>query len=41
MVFYSEQIPIRGVFFIILAGAAVGFGVGLISQVMSNLFTNK
>ena len=28
-------------FFIILAGAAVGFGVGLISQVMSNLFTNK
>ena len=28
-------------FFIILAGAGVGFGVGLISQVMSNLFTNK
>ena len=28
-------------FFIILAGAVVGFGVGLISQVMSNLFTNK
>lgn len=26
-------------FFIILAGAAVGFGIGLIFQVVSNLFT--